>query len=230
VLLAACASLALLTPGTPLRAQVGHSPENSPYEDLKPTMEITAFGGWFHGHQDPGRVAPQSGPLVGLRYAWRATGPLSLTAEFARIDSKRELLDPSKSGDERDLGPIARPLYAIDGGFDVSLTGARTYHHLMPELKLHAGAVSDLRTKPDADGVKFGTRFALMPGLGVRWVGGGHFGVRVDLTDYLYSIAYPVSLYQNFPGGPVLTPDVSRTQWMNNPALTFGISYLFGGR
>jgi hypothetical protein len=230
MMLAACASLALLTPTAALRAQVGHSPEHSPYEDLTPTMEFTLLGGSFHGHRDPAGVAPRSGPMFGVRWGWRATGPLNLTAEFARIDSKRDLIDPAKSADKRDLGTITRPLYALDAGLGIALTGARTYHHLMPELKINAGGITDLRTKPDSGGVKFGTRFALMPGIGVRWVGGGRFGARLDLTDYLYSMGYPVTLYQNITGDPVLPPTVSRTQWMNNPALTFGISYLFGGR
>lgn len=229
MLLATCLSLALLTPAAGW-AQVGHSPEHSPYEDLVPTQELTAYGGTFHGHHDPAGIAPQSGSMFGARWGWRLTGPLNLTAEFARIGSTRHLINPAKTGTARDLGTISRPLYALSTGFAVALTGARTFHHFVPEFKLGAGVVSDLRTKPDSGAIKFGTRFAFEPGIGVRWVGSRRFGVRVDLTDYLYSMNYPISLYQNLAGDPVLTPDVSRTQWMNNPALTFGLSYLFGGR
>lgn len=229
MLLATCASLALLIPAAGY-AQVGHSPQHSPYEDLKPTVEITAFGGSFHGHHDPAGVGPQSGSILGARWAWRITGPLNLDASLARVASTRHLIDPAKTGDARDLGTVSRPLYAASAGFALALTGARTYHHLVPELKFDVGTVTDFRSKPDSGGVRFGTRFAFLPGIGVRWVGSNRFGVRVDLTDYLYSIGYPLSLFQNGAGDPVLTPDVSRTQWMNNPALTFGISYLFGGR
>jgi len=228
-----CAAVAVLAlaPAS-LYAQVGYSPERSPYEDLVTTMSLTAFGGEFHGHQDPARIAPRSGPMYGIQWDWRATGPLYLTGDVAEVSSTRNLIDPAKIAKDRNLGTVSRPLYVANGGFALALPGGRTWHHLAPQLAFGAEVVTDLQSAPDSGGVKFGTRFALTPGLGVRWLGSGRsrFGMRLDLTDHLYSIGYPLTLYQNAVNDPVLDPAINRNQWINNPALTFGISYLFGGR
>jgi len=233
-----CAAVAALAVATfalapsALRAQVGHSPDHSPYEDLSTTMSLTAFGGEFHGHHDPAGVAPQSGAMYGVQWDWRATGPLSLNADVASVASTRHLINPAKAAKDRDLGTVSRPLYMANAGFAVALPGARTWHHLAPQLGMGAEVVSDLHSAPDSGGVKFGTRFAFTPEIGVRWLGSGRsrFGARLDFTDHLYSIGYPITLYQNAVNDPVLDASVTRTQWINNPALTFGISYLFGGR
>ena len=226
------ALLALALSPSLVRAQVGHSPEHSPYEDVSTTMDLTAFGGEFHGHHDPAGIAPQSGPMYGVQWDWLATGPLLLTADFARVQSMRHLINPAKIKKDRDLGTVSRPLYMANAGFAVALPGGRTWHHLAPQFGMGAEVVSDLHSAPDSGGVKFGTRFAFTPGIGVRWLehGRGRFGARVDLTDHLYSIGYPLTLYENAVNDPVLTPAVNRNQWINNPALTFGVSYLFGGR
>ena len=56
-------------------AQVGHNPASSPYYDLERTQELSLIVGVFHGHRDPVNVGPQSGPIYGLHYEFRAGGP-----------------------------------------------------------------------------------------------------------------------------------------------------------
>src|SRR5438445_14408 len=134
--------------------------------------------GHFAARKDPAGVAPQSGALTGVHYEWRAGGPAHITAELARVQSSRRLIDPLKIGSARELGTVDRPLYALDMGLGMALTGARSWHRIVPELKGGAGIVSDFRTAPDSGGFKFGTRFALSWGAGIRWVPGGRLQVR----------------------------------------------------
>ena len=98
-------------------AQVGHSPSNSPYYDLQRSQELTLIGGQYHAHRDPADVGPQSGLLVGAHYEYRASGPLYITGELARISSERRVINPFRVGDARELGNV--PLQGRAGVFTV---------------------------------------------------------------------------------------------------------------
>lgn len=212
----------------PLRAQVGYPPARSPYLDLEHSQELTVIGGWYHAHRDAANVGPQSGEITGLHYEWRAGGPAHLIAEIARISSDRRQINPFKTGTARELGTISRPLYSADVGLGLSLTGGKSWHRIVPEVSGGLGMMSDLHAKPDTGGFKFGTRFALTGSAGIRIVPGGRWQIRGDIKDRLYTLAYPQAFYVTPTGGtPVVPPTQSKSFWLNNPAFTFGLSYLF---
>jgi hypothetical protein len=216
-----------------LRAQVGYDPRHSPFRDLRETQEITLFSGYYRAKKDRAQVAPQSGPMIGAHYQWRAGGPAHLTVDLARVASERRVLDPEETcptgtPDCKLLGTYRWPLYFADVGLALSLTGARSFFHLVPELKTSVGLVSDFHTQPDVGDFAFGTRFAFVWGAGVRWVPDSRYQVRADLLNHLYSIKYPLTYYQGAnDGSTVLGPARSRSTWLNNPAFTIGVSYLF---
>ncbi|HEY2025830.1 MAG TPA: hypothetical protein VGG78_02405, partial [Gemmatimonadaceae bacterium] len=90
------------------------------------------------------------------------------------------------------------------------------------------GLVSDLRSQADTGGFKFGTRFALNAGAGIRWVPAGAWQVRGDLTDRLYTIGYPEAFYTAPAGGTAVIPSTqAKSFWTHNPAFTLGLSRLF---
>jgi hypothetical protein len=208
---------------------VGYPPTSSPYRDLEYSQELTLLVGQFHAHQDPAQVGPQSGTLLGAHYEWRAGGPAHLTAELTRMSSNRRLINPFKGGEGRELGTVSRPLYSADFGLGLSMTGGRSWHHLVPEIAGGVGLISDLKSQPDSGGFKFGTRFAISYGAGLRYVPGGRWQIRADLKDRLYTIGYPEAYYTVPAGGgtPVIPTSQSKSFWSNNPAFTLGISRLF---
>jgi hypothetical protein len=209
-------------------AQIGHLPARSPYRDLEYKQEITLIAGRFIAQGDPASVAPRSGTLVGAHYEWRAGGPAHLTGEVAVINSDRRIINPFVSGAGRDFGTVSRPLYTANVGLGLSLTGAKSWHSIVPMVGAGLGAISDLRTQADTGGFKFGTRFALTWGGGIRWVPRGHWQVRGDITNRLYTIRYP-DAYFDAPtnGTAVLGPQQAKSFWRNNPAFTLGVSRLF---
>jgi hypothetical protein len=209
-------------------AQVGYPPSRSPFVDIEQTQEITPLFGFFSAKKDPAQVAPRSAAMAGLQYEWRASGPVHLGFEFMGVNSARMTLDPSKAPVARDLGTSTHPIYGADAFLAVSLTGARSWHHLIPMTNLGLGLVSDFKG-PDVGGFKFGTRFAFPWGGGVRWVpGGGHIQLRADVKDWMYSVVYPESYYvTSTTDPPILTSKVARSRWDNNFAMTVGISYIF---
>jgi hypothetical protein len=213
-------------------AQVGYPPTRSPYRDLRETQEITFFTGYYRAKRDRADVAPKSGPLVGTHYQWRAGGPANLTFAVGRVASERRVLDPEVScatpPDCKSIGDFRWPVYLIDGGLAMALTGARSFFHLVPEFKSGIGIATDFHSKADVGDFAFGTRFAFTWGAGLRWVPGNRYQLRADFLNHLYSIRYPQSYYLAADDGSViLQQSRSRTQWLNNPSLTFGISYLF---
>lgn len=227
----AIATGTLLLAGGRLAAQgtrVGYPPASSPYVDLPFSQEITFIGGMYHAHRDIADVGPQSGPISGVHYEWRAGGPAHITGEVAYISSDRNLINPLKSGTLRDLGQASRPLYTADVGLGISLTGEKSWHHLVPELGGGVGLISDLRSQPDSGGFLFGTRFTFNGSAGIRYVPGGKFQIRVDVKDRLYTISYPQTYFTAPSGGTaVVTTHLEKSYWLNNPSLTLGLSYLF---
>lgn len=228
-----------------LGAQVGYPPQQSPYRDIRETQGITFYTGYYRAKLDPARVVPRSGPMVGALYEWRVGGPASFTFDVARVESERRVLDPERLGGPgqdstsnaacpaattecKSLGTHRWPLYAADVGLALSLTGARSWRNLIPQVRAGAGVVSDFHTKADLGDFAFGTRFAFTWGAGIRWVPGGRYQLRADVLNRLYSVKYPTTYYDPADDGSIIFgTKQSRTAWLNNPGLTIGVSYLF---
>jgi hypothetical protein len=228
-LFAACLLVVSAAPGV-LRAQVGYPPAQSPYFDLLYRQEITPFAGYFLASEDPAKVAPRSGPMVGVRYEVRIGGPAQLAARVARVFSERQIIDPTKPVAQRSLGVKDWPLYTGDVNLAINLTGQKSFFRLVPVLNAGIGIASDFKGGGDVGGYKFGTAFAFSFGGGVRWVPGGRFQMRADFADYLYQLQYPQSYtIGNSSAGvpPVLKASQGRGSWQHNLALTIGASYLF---
>ena len=231
LLLVVCACL---VSAAELFAQVGYPPQRSPFRDLEQTQEVSVFTGWYQAKTDPVQVAPRSGPLVGLFYQWRASGPANITASVTRVSSERNILDPEASATCTNkpncklIGSFRWPLYFFDAGVAMSLTGARSFFRIVPDIKAGVGLISDFHTRSDVGDFSVGTRFAFSWGAGFRWLPGGPYQLRFDLTNHLYSLRYPESYTVPAPDeSTILSADQNRTVWLNNPALSIGFSYMF---
>ena len=209
-------------------AQVGYTPERSPFRDLEYRQEISLIGGYYRASSDPAGVAPRSGPMIGARYEVRVGGPAQFMARVARVSSEHQLLNPASSTN-RDGGIEPQPLYLADIGLSLNLSGQKSWHNTVPVLLAGIGLASTLGSKADSGGYRFGTGFAFSFGAGVRWVPGGQFELRADISDHLYRISYPDSYYLAPVGGglPVLPLKQPRALYRHNAALTVGASYLF---
>ena len=217
---------ALVLIGTTAGAQVGNLPQNSPYRDLENSQEFTAFYGHFNSGTDPINVAPQDGPLFGLRYQIHVGGPAFLVGRWGHVNSARNAIDPAKIGAARDLGKHDVSINLYDIGLAVNLTGQKTFHNIVPVLNLGAGIATCGCTVAN-DPYSFGTPFAFSFGGGLRYAPGGKFQVTVDWNDYLYQLHYPTAYYLTPTGGTAaLEGTQPRSFWKNNPALTIGASLL----
>jgi hypothetical protein len=220
--------LVALVAAGPAAAQVGHDPSSSPYRDLEHKQEITWLFGYVRARHDPAGVAPRSAALTGLRYEINLAGPLGLSADLTRSFSERTVLDPAKPLATRTVGTQSTPVYAADVALALDLTGRKSWHHLVPQLRGGLGVVSS-SAKDDSSGYSFGTPFAFTFGGGLKFVPGGRFQLRADVTDRVFKLSYPDSYYRLASDNTSVLTDVTpRSFYTHHTALTVGVSYLFG--
>ena len=223
-------ALALACIVTTAGAQVGHLPQNSPYRDVETRHEFTFFGGRYNAGEDPIAIAPRDGQLFGVRYQLHVGGPAFLMARWSHVTSERFAIDPTKTGDARQLGKrnVSINIYDID--LALNLTGEKSWHHIIPVVNFGAG-IASCGCSVEPDPYTFGTPFAFTFGGGLRYVPGGRFQLSVDWNDYLYQLKYPNAYYVIPTGGTAadaaVTGNQARSFWKNNRALTVGASLLF---
>lgn len=218
----------LLAIATPAAAQVGRLPSQSPFRDIDHRQHITIFGGWFSGAEGRAGVGPQAAPAVGARYELRIGGPLHFTGRLAYVSAQRNVVDPSQIGDARQLGETTAPLAFVDAGLTLYLTGQKSIWHLVPLVSAGIGVATDLGESKDVGGFGVGTPFALSVGGGVRYVGRGDFGLRLDVADNLFKLSYPPSYFIAPAGGtPLLGPGSEENEWKHTLVVTLGVSWIF---
>ena len=218
--------LALLV-ALPLSAQqVGFPPAQSPFRDLEYKQELSPFGGWVNAASDDANVLPKSGAIVGLRYQIRIGGPVSFDADFSRMQSTRNVIDPTQIASKRLLGTADAAVYGINAGLALGLTGRKSWHHLVPEVRVGGGVVTS-ETKDDASGYTFGTPFALTFGGGLKFVSLGRLQLRADAGARLFKQKYPDSFFQIASDNTSVLTTQSRSFWTNQTVLSVGASLLF---
>jgi len=212
----------------PAAAQVGHDPASSPYRDLEHKQELTWLFGYVRARHDPAGVAPRSALTTGVRYELNLVGPLALSADVTRTFSERNVIDPAKPRATRDLGTEGAAVWAADVALALDLTGRKSWHHLVPQLRGGLGAMSS-GAKDESSGFSFGTPFAFTFGGGLKFVPGGRLQLRMDVTDRVFKLSYPDSYYRNASDNTsVLDPTTPRSFYTHHTGLTVGVSYLFG--
>lgn len=212
----------------PAAAQVGYEPARSPYQDLEYSQEITPTFGWLRARHDPAGVAPRSAAMAGLRYELSLTGPLALSSEFTRSVSQRDVIEPSRIASRRAQGTEDAPVNSLDLALALNLTGRKSWHRLVPQLRGGLGLVNSA-AKDDSSGFSFGTRFAFVVGGGLKFVpSGGRLQLRADITDRIFKLGYPDSYYRLASDNTAVLPlSTAKSFYTHHTALTVGVSYRF---
>jgi hypothetical protein len=218
--------LALLV-ALPLSAQqVGHPPAQSPYRDLEFKQELSPYGGWASASSDAANILPQSAAIAGLRYQIHLGGPVSFDSDISRLGSQRNVIDPKQIASKRFLGTTDAAVYGVNVGVALGLTGRKSWHHLVPEVRGGAGVVSS-EAKDDSSGYSFGTPFAFTAGGGLKLVSIGRLQLRADATSRWYKQKYPDSFYQASSDGTAVLTTQARSFWARQTLWTVGASLLF---
>ncbi|MDZ7632433.1 MAG: hypothetical protein U5K74_14065 [Gemmatimonadaceae bacterium] len=226
------ATLALVMCGTPLRAQVGTTPDQSPFRDVEKRQDVTLLFGPSIGGKDRAGAAPRGGLALGLRYDVRLGGsPLAFTTSIMRQAATRDILQPGLPLANRIGSNVSQPLYALDAAFTLLLTGSKSWHSLLPSVTAGVGIVTDNKAVTDSSQFKFGNRFAPVVGLGVKYAPlRSRWTVRADLTNRFYSVPYPATFRDSTPGAPRIVGTNVNSSWTRNTMLTLGLVREIGRR
>lgn len=225
------ASVALLAAlaTTPLGAQVGYPPDESPYEDLRGRHAVSLLPGWFINGGDPAGVGPRNGLMVSGRYELFLTGPLwFITGVSYAPGLERTVKDPEVSPELRIVGTDEENLLLLDAGLALNLTGNKSWHRLAPRVHASLGLASSLGSSYDIGGYRFGNKFLFQWGMGTRIVTGSAWEVSADLSHLLWKMSYPDTY-----GGDGSASDESILgtgrlgPWQGNLRLSIGVTRYF---
>jgi hypothetical protein len=218
---------AALLGAIPASAQVGHDPAKSPYVDLEYSQEFTLLGGYLRTRHDPAGILPTSRSMFGARYEITLTGPFALSADVITGSGDRHVVDPTKPASTRNVGTQSNSVFAADFAAAMNLTGTRSWHALVPQVRAGVGLVRSA-AKDDSSGYSFGTPFAFTYGGGVKYVPGGRFQLRADITDRVFKQSYSDAYYRIATDNTAVLPTTTaRSFYTHHTALTIGVSYLF---
>jgi len=221
----AVASMAIAPALLSAQVVVGHTPENSPFHDITESQRITLFGGYFATQKDEFGATPRSGTGIGVRYDVPVAGPANFFARFERVDSHRLAFDPTKVGDSRNLGEQNLGLYLFDLGFDLNLTGRRTWHGVIPAVGFGLGLASAPGSLAK-DPYDFGTQFEFSVEAGLRYIPTNSWEITLYAAPTLYQNHYPVAYYGVPVGGTALLgSNTPRSGYRRSMSYTAGFSY-----
>lgn len=197
---------------------------SSPYTDYE---EATGWGfraGYFAANTGAANVGPQGSAIIGATYSMHLSGPVRGVARFQYAPSQRTQLDPYLAADSgRNQGLVKSPLYMLDIGIALDLTGEKSWHHVIPTVGFALGLAYDPQA-PDVGNYKFGTKFYIGLGGGVEYALKGPWVLRADVWDYLWQLSYPQPYFTGNIN-PVLALNAPDKEWTNNAVLTVGLTY-----
>lgn len=185
----------------------------SPFRRIETTQSIHVFGGYMVPDRNVALndstsipLGPEAGPVFGVRYQIRASGPLSLEGSIGISPTQRRLFAPDYLADStrieaEDLGVDVPSLVAMgDVGLRFHLTGPRTWNGLAPFVVGMGGLVGDLAGGHEAEEeaeldanerFRLGPGFAVGAGLGTDWFPAQNVSLRLELTGRLWRMNTP---------------------------------------
>ena len=205
----------------------------SPYDYLEETQATGVFGGFLITDPDVSLtdstslpLGVRSGPVFGIRYQVRASGPLSIDGSIGISPTDRRLFGVEVDEDSTFTGPldlettVPATVLMVDLGLRFHLTGPRTWNGLAPFVVGTGGLAGDIRGTfaeetdiPDAALFRFGPSFAVGAGLGTDWFPTRSASIRVEAMGRLWRVSTPE--------GFLADRTEERSEW--NPAVSVSV-------
>ena len=224
----------LLAPAA-AHAQVGHRPGDSPYRDIFKGHTVTGFAGYIGGSGGRFAIAPNKGPVYGVRYDIRTASALQFGLVLGQADLERYIIDPDATVATRLSGPVSQRLSFAEIDLQLNLTGGKTWHRLAPFVGVGAGLAHASGTDEDTSDFKFGNKIYFVPHTGFRFFVTQRLHLRADARVAFWKLKYPDSFTdepEDEPGNPpddsnAVIPDGNVSEWTTSPWLQVGLGYSF---
>jgi hypothetical protein len=201
--------LILALAAAPLAAQVGHSPESSPYRDITKGRSVTFLYGDVGGNGGKIGVGPHQGQSYGVRLDLRVGAPLQIGFTVARAELERLIVSADDSVNNRVDGPVSQNLTMGEVALQLNLTGKKTWHRLAPFLGGTIGFLGGSAlpaSQPDSSDYHFGGKFYFAPAVGLRIFISNSLHLRLEARQLYWKLVYPSSYNVEPAAEPSLDP------------------------
>ncbi len=227
--LAAALLLTAMSAPSGVVAQVGHLPDRSPYKDMRIKQSISVMAGYLTGGRGTAGVGPSGGSLMGVRWDITVGAPTVAFLSIARADLVRNLVRPTEPEATRFFGTARQEVFIVDGGFDLILTGRKTWRGFAPYFGASLGAAFG-GAVPEDSVFRFNSKFQVGPALGVRWHPTRRFHLRFETRDILWRVNYPDIFFLPPIAAPddppLLDPIIQKSaEWTHHLVLVFSVAY-----
>ena len=218
----------LVYPPTRLTAQVGRSPDHSPYQDVKRGRTLILSGGYLTGSRGAVGVGPSNGGMASLRFEVPFGKPLGffIGAGYGRLS--RFIQDPTKDSAAHMSGPITVDAGVVEGGVHLFLTDSRTWHSFAPMIGVSGGAIFARDPSADSSGYRFRAKGMFGPEAALRWYLGRRLALHAQGRLMFWQLNYPLAYKQPSPDGsrvqPLTAPD---KEWTRHPWISIGLGWTF---
>lgn len=227
-MLASAGALLTAYPANRLTAQVGYPPERSPYRDIQRGRTLILGGGYLSGDRGVVGVGPADGGTATLRFEVPFGKPLAFFLEAGYGRLSRYVADPTKNMADHISGPIKINVGMFQGGVDLMLSGAKSWHHMAPYIGGSGGVIFAEDPPVDSSGYHFGARGILGPEVGIRWYLGRGVHVRTELRWMFWELSYPLAYKQPSPDGSrILDLSADEKEWTDHPWISIGLGWTF---
>jgi hypothetical protein len=186
--------MVLLIPVVPLAAQVGYPPSHSPYHELERGTFAEAFGGRVFGTGGLLQLGPRNGSSEGARLVIRGKNTLQFSFGGWTAGTQRSVINAQDSIATRNKGLSPQRLIAGEIGFQLNLTGGKTWRGFAPYTGVSLGLVHGQGGPAvDTSGYAFGNKIWFAPTIGTRWFSGQRIYLKVDVRALFWKLNYPPS-------------------------------------
>jgi hypothetical protein len=233
--LPALALLLISLAASPVLAQVGHPPGDSPYRDIFKGHSVTPIVGRLAGGGGRLGIGPQDGTVFGVRYDVRTGGTVGFGLTLAQTTAHPFLVDPFVQVARRKTGPVSQQVRFADASIQLNLSGGKTWHRLAPYTGVSLGVAFSDRIAADTSGFRFGNKFYFAPQIGTRFFLTDRLHLRADVRGVFWKLNYPVAFTDEPPLDPGTPPDDSHavitdqrlSEWTLTPWFQVGLGYSF---
>ena len=219
---------------SPLSAQVGYPPGNSPYRDIRKGHTLTALGGYFGGSGGEFNIGPHKGAVYGGRYDIRTGSTVQIGLGIAHGSVDRFIVNPFVLLVNRRTGPVKQALTLADIGFQLNVTGGKSWNRLAPFFAAGLGLAFAGDTPADTSDYDFGRKFYVAPSIGTRFFLSDRLHIRAEAKAVFWKLNYPATFQAEpveEPGTPedpnAVIPGENLSEWTASPWLQIGVGFAF---
>jgi hypothetical protein len=226
--------LIALTVSSNLAAQVGHSPQSSPYRDIRKGHTFTAIGGYFGGNGGDLEIGPHDGAVFGGRYDIRTASAIQLGVGVTHGSLDRIIVNPFVTLANRRSGPVSQSVTFAEVNLQLNVTGGKSWHRIAPFVGVGGGVAFGGSTPADTSRYKFGRKFYLAPNIGLRFFLGQRVHLRAEARATFWKLNYPTTFQQEPVEEPgtadnpnAVIPGNKLDEWTTSSWLLAGLGYAF---